>query len=87
MILNRKRRRIKRSLRELNKHIRDEYGVEFTSKKGQVQNLNQDNMFIIITDSKVGVLKIFGVFDGHGPFGHKVSKYVQSRLLTHHITK
>ncbi|CAI2365044.1 unnamed protein product [Moneuplotes crassus] len=42
-------------------------------------------MFILINDSKQGCLKVFGVFDGHGPFGHKVSKYVQTKFLTEYI--
>lgn len=28
-------------------------------------------------------MKIFGVFDGHGPYGHKVSGYAQTRFLQH----
>ena len=34
-------------------------------------------MFILIEQD----LKIFGVFDGHGPYGHKVSSYVQTRMI------
>ena len=65
----------------------NEYGIEFSCKKGQVQNVNQDNIFIMITDSKVGLMKIIGVFDGHGPFGHKVSRYTQIQLIVQHISQ
>ena len=40
--------------------------------------MNQDNFFIY---SEGGFFKIFGVFDGHGPFGHKVSQYVSGKML------
>ncbi len=38
---------------------------------------NQDNFFIV-SDSD---LKIFGVFDGHGEFGHMVSSFASGIML------
>ena len=38
---------------------------------------NQDNFFCV-TDNE---LKIFGVFDGHGEYGHLVSSYAQGIML------
>lgn len=38
---------------------------------------NQDNFFVV-ADSE---LRIFGVFDGHGEFGHIVSSYAQGIML------
>lgn len=38
---------------------------------------NQDNFFVVI-DAE---LKIFGVFDGHGEFGHLVSSFASGIML------
>lgn len=38
---------------------------------------NQDNFFIVV-DSDI---KLFGVFDGHGEFGHLVSAYASGIML------
>jgi len=62
--------------------------IEYVCKKGggwQSMNTsyflpkkeNQDNFFIV-TDSE---LKIFGVFDGHGEFGHLVSSFASGIML------
>ena len=59
-----------------------ERNIEFLCKKGGYHNSlntegymtkkqNQDNFFCV-TDNE---LKIFGVFDGHGEYGHLVSSY------------
>ncbi|PHJ17822.1 protein phosphatase [Cystoisospora suis] len=46
-------------------------------KKGfKPESPNQDDFFII----KVGQWSLYGVFDGHGPYGHDVSHYVQREL-------
>lgn len=34
-------------------------------------------MFILIHQD----LRVYGIFDGHGPYGHKVSSYVQTRMV------
>jgi len=38
---------------------------------------NQDNFFIVSD----GELKIFGVFDGHGEYGHLVSGFASGIML------
>ena len=38
---------------------------------------NQDNLFVVL-DAE---LKIFGVFDGHGEFGHLVSSFASGIML------
>lgn len=52
-------------------------GISVICKKGlKVDTPNQDDYLIVIDPHCL----IFGVFDGHGPFGHEVSNYVQSTL-------
>jgi serine/threonine protein phosphatase PrpC len=51
--------------------------IEMTCKKGAVHSENQDNIFIIDD----GDVKYLGVFDGHGPFGHRVSSFCQLRFM------
>lgn len=55
----------------LDKHI------EFMCKKGNQNEKNQDNIFILLD----GEIKIFGVFDGHGLNGHLVSSFAQGKML------
>lgn len=45
--------------------------VEFCSKKGQHNHSNQDNFFCVVD----GNTKIFGLFDGHGTYGERVSAF------------
>ena len=46
-------------------------------KKGlKVDCPNQDDYFAIIDQNS----QLFGVFDGHGPFGHDISDYVHKNL-------
>ena len=51
--------------------------LRFFCKKGNVHQQNQDNLFIVVD----GDVKFFGVFDGHGPYGHRVSSFCQGRIL------
>jgi hypothetical protein len=65
-----------------------EKNIEFQCKKGGgfealntqfylPKKQNQDNFFIV-SDAE---FKIFGVFDGHGEFGHMVSGFAQGIML------
>lgn len=71
-----------------NKIVFYERNIEFQCKKGGgYESLNtsyylpakqnQDNFFCV-ADSE---LRIFGVFDGHGEFGHLVSAYASGIML------
>lgn len=51
--------------------------IEFMCKKGRMGAFNQDNLFIL----QDGDIKIFGLFDGHGINGHKVSGFVAGMML------
>lgn len=52
-------------------------GIGYTCKKGlKPESPNQDDFFIIRMDD----WSLYGVFDGHGPYGHDVSNYVQREL-------
>ena len=51
--------------------------IEFCSKKGQHNHTNQDNFFCIVD----GNTKIFGMFDGHGTNGERVSAYAMGHML------
>eukprot|EP01066_Platyproteum_vivax_P013876 Platyproteum_vivax@DN6257_c0_g1_i1.p1 len=52
-------------------------GIGFACKKGlKPESPNQDDFCIL----KVDDWAMYGVFDGHGPFGHDVSNYVQTHL-------
>ena len=57
--------------RRMKLDIKQKDSIEFWCKRGQVQTINQDSIFIDISED----YKIFGLFDGHGPYGHKVSSY------------
>jgi serine/threonine protein phosphatase PrpC len=51
--------------------------IEFCCKKGQHNHQNQDNFFCVVD----GNTKIFGLFDGHGVNGHRVSAFVMGTML------
>lgn len=60
--------------------------ISVVCQKGQKSSFdptpNQDNFFVNV----VGAVTMYGVFDGHGPFGHLVSlRLVQS--MPYHISK
>lgn len=70
------------------KRIFYEKSIEFQCKKGGgfeslntefylPKKQNQDNLFVVADAD----LKIFGVFDGHGEFGHLVSGFAQGIML------
>lgn len=51
--------------------------IGYVCKKGlKPESPNQDDFCIYSTDC----ISIFGVFDGHGPYGHDISNYVRCRL-------
>jgi len=53
------------------------FKVGFSCKKGlKPESPNQDDFCIFHADS----IGIFGVFDGHGPYGHDISNFVQQTL-------
>ena len=51
--------------------------IEFSCRKGRLNETNQDNFFILLD----GEVKIYGLFDGHGQNGHIVSSFAQSKVL------
>lgn len=52
-------------------------GVGYACKKGlKPESPNQDDFFIVRIDD----WGLYGVFDGHGPYGHDVSNFVQREL-------
>lgn len=52
-------------------------GIGHACRKGlKPESPNQDDFFIFELDS----FGLYGVFDGHGPFGHDISNFVQSNL-------
>ncbi|CAG9324743.1 unnamed protein product [Blepharisma stoltei] len=52
-------------------------GIGFACKKGlKPDQFNQDDFSIIVDPD----FKFFGVFDGHGSYGHRISNYVHSQL-------
>ncbi|KAF4710667.1 hypothetical protein FOZ63_017108 [Perkinsus olseni] len=54
-----------------------DYRVGYACKKGlKPESPNQDDFFVIGIDE----LGMFGVFDGHGPFGHDVSSFCHDAL-------
>ena len=59
-----------------------------------INKINQDKYFIIPENDKYQKIKIFGLFDGHGETGEKISEEVKEyfenyffNLLTDNITK
>ena len=62
---------------DLDMDLLDKIGIAVACKKGLKSDCpNQDDYFIIVDNKS----KLFGVFDGHGPFGHDISDYVHSNL-------
>ncbi|EER19292.1 PP2C, putative [Perkinsus marinus ATCC 50983] len=54
-----------------------DYRVGYACKKGlKPESPNQDDFFVIGIDE----LGMFGVFDGHGPYGHDVSSFCHDAL-------
>jgi serine/threonine protein phosphatase PrpC len=54
-----------------------ELGIGFACKKGlKPESPNQDDFFILRVDD----WGLYGVFDGHGPYGHDVSGFVHETL-------
>lgn len=54
-----------------------EFGVGYCCKKGlKPESPNQDDFFIL----EVEDWGLYGVFDGHGPYGHDISNFVQQNL-------
>lgn len=52
-------------------------GIGYVCRKGlKPESPNQDDFIIITTEN----LALYGIFDGHGPYGHDVSNYVQKQL-------
>lgn len=52
-------------------------GIGFACKKGlKPESPNQDDFFILQVDN----WGLYGVFDGHGPYGHDVSAFVHESL-------
>ena len=56
----------------------------FHSQKGQTNGFpkdqNQDNILIIPKVNNIPYQFLFGVFDGHGSFGHSVSTIIKNRI-------
>ncbi|CRH02542.1 protein phosphatase PPM5, putative [Plasmodium relictum] len=64
--------KIKGSVDRLNKN-----GIGYVCRKGlKPESPNQDDFIIITMDN----LALYAIFDGHGPYGHDVSNYVQKEL-------
>lgn len=54
-------------------------GIGFACKKGlKPESPNQDDFFILQVDNPL--MGLYGVFDGHGPYGHDVSNFVHETL-------
>lgn len=52
-------------------------GIGHACRKGlKPESPNQDDFFIY----KIDTIGLYGVFDGHGPYGHDISNFVQSQL-------
>ena len=56
-----------------------EHNIEFLSKKGQYNSINQDNFFCIVD----GDIKMMGIFDGHGDCGHLVSNFAMCSIVNY----
>ncbi|CAG9472182.1 protein phosphatase PPM5, putative [Plasmodium vivax] len=55
----------------------NENGIGYVCRKGlKPESPNQDDFTIITTEN----LALYAIFDGHGPYGHDVSNYVQKEL-------
>lgn len=54
-------------------------GIGYVCRKGlKPESPNQDDFFILKTEH----WGLYGVFDGHGPFGHDVSNFIQKDMPT-----
>ncbi|OII78321.1 protein phosphatase 2C [Cryptosporidium andersoni] len=54
-----------------------QHGIGYVCRKGlKPESPNQDDFFIYRTE----LWGLYGVFDGHGPFGHDVSNFIQREL-------
>jgi len=54
-----------------------DFKIGFVCKKGlKPESPNQDDFSIFVTDA----ISIFGIFDGHGPYGHDISNFVHETL-------
>lgn len=54
-----------------------QWGIGYACRKGlKPESPNQDDFFIVRIDD----WGLYGVFDGHGPYGHDVSNFVQREL-------
>jgi len=54
-----------------------DFKIGYACKKGlKPESPNQDDFCIFVTDS----ISIFGVFDGHGPYGHEISSFTHEML-------
>lgn len=54
-----------------------ENGVGYVCRKGlKPESPNQDDFIVIMMEN----LALYAIFDGHGPYGHEVSNYVQKEL-------
>ena len=62
--------------KENKKYFYDKH-IEFCCKKGKSHSQNQDNFFALVD----GPLRIFGVFDGHGIYGHTISGFAAGIML------
>jgi len=63
---------------KLNMDKLNELGVSVSCKKGlKPESPNQDDFFIYIDDTNI---RIYGVCDGHGPYGHRCSNFVAKNL-------
>ncbi|KAJ1611176.1 PP2C like protein phosphatase [Cryptosporidium canis] len=52
-------------------------GIGYVCRKGlKPESPNQDDFFILKTEN----WGLYGVFDGHGPFGHDVSNFIQKDM-------
>jgi serine/threonine protein phosphatase PrpC len=55
----------------------EDFKIGYACKKGlKPESPNQDDFCIFVTDT----ISIFGVFDGHGPYGHDISNFCHERL-------
>lgn len=55
-------------------------------KKNGVRKVNQDSAFFETKILGYENLALFGVFDGHGPQGHRVSRFLVKHLLGNRLT-
>jgi len=63
--------------REDNNKIFSDKSVEFLSRKGNQDDKNKDNFFVIVQ----GKVKIMGIFDGHGLNGNLASSFVMGHMM------